>query len=104
MRAAPSVTAYLAAIGRKGGAVGGASKRRGDAAHYRALAARRKRVIYAAIAQHGGRDAGHVCYGRTKDEARLLARDRTTMSIVVRRELVSAEGLAQLVAAGKITA
>ena len=33
-----AISEYLADIGRKGGAVTGASKRRGDAGHYAALA------------------------------------------------------------------
>jgi hypothetical protein len=40
----PQIKAYLSAIGRKGGSAGrGDAKRRGDSAHYRAMAARRRK-------------------------------------------------------------
>ena len=54
------------------------------------------KYLYAAIAQYDNRDAGHVCYGRTKDEARTKARQRTTMSVVIRRERASHEHIATL--------
>ena len=57
--------------------------------------------IYAAIAQYGGRDAGHVCYGRTRDEARHGAR-RSQMSVVIRRERATDTQIQRLVAVGKL--
>lgn len=63
---------------------------------------RKRKTIWAAIAQYSGRDAGHVCYGHTKDEARAKARLQTTMSVVVRRELVSISQVRALKAIGKI--
>ena len=61
-----------------------------------------RHAIYAATAQFGGKDAGHVCYGRTADEARAKAKTRTTMSVVVKRELLTAPQLAALGRAGKL--
>lgn len=60
-------------------------------------------TIYSAIAQFGGKDAGHVADGRTKDEARRRGRALTTMTIKVKRVVgVSASTVAALVAIGKL--
>lgn len=59
--------------------------------------------IWAAIAQHDGRDAGHICYGWTKSEARTKARAKTSRSFVIRREKASSESVAALEAAGKLS-
>ena len=58
--------------------------------------------VWAAIAQFNGKDAGHVCYGRTRAEARAKARARTTTSVIIRRETMTAEDVAALVAVGKL--
>lgn len=60
------------------------------------------RTIYAAIAQYSGRDAGHVCYGRTRDEAREKASHQTTMSVVIRRERATLAQIAALEAVAKL--
>jgi hypothetical protein len=56
------------------------------------------RYAYQAVAQYDNRDAGHVCYGATKDEARAHARERTQMSIVVRRVRVTPDHYAAIAA------
>lgn len=68
------------------------------------MATTQTRNIYAAIAQHSGRDAGHICYGRTKEAARATASARTTMTFVVRRERATDAEIAALVAVGKLSA
>lgn len=58
--------------------------------------------VWAVIAQFSGKDAGHVCYGRSRAEAREKARTRTTMSVIIRRETMTADDVAALVAVGKL--
>lgn len=61
-----------------------------------------RQAIYAAIAQYGNRDAGHVCYARTKDEARTKATTHTTMTVVIRRELATPDQIDALERVGKL--
>ena len=62
-------------------------------------------TLYTAVAQYAGRDAGHVAYGRTPDEARRRARIRTAMTIRVRCERGIHESyVSALVVVGKIDA
>ena len=58
--------------------------------------------VWVAIAQFSGKDAGHVCYGRSREDARQKAGTMTTMSVVIRRETMTAEDVAALVAVGKL--
>lgn len=51
----------------------------------------RLRYAYQAVAQYNNRNAGHVCYGVTKDACRTRAGTRTSMSIAVRRVRVTPE-------------
>jgi hypothetical protein len=62
----------------------------------------RRRWIYAAIAQHDGMNAGHVCYGLSPDDARIKARAKTNASFVVRREAATAEQVEELRKVGKL--
>jgi len=57
------------------------------------------RRAYQAIAQYSGKDAGFVCFGSTEDRCRAYAHTRTTMTIEVRRVMVSAETWARIIAA-----
>ena len=47
------------------------------------------RYAYEAIAQFSGKPAGHVCYGRTKEECYRRAHRVTSMTVRVRRCLVT---------------
>ena len=48
----PHVSSYLSTLGRKGGQATGPTKRRGDAAHYKALAAK---AVAARLAKKGAK-------------------------------------------------
>lgn len=56
----PSISAYLASIGRKGGSRKGASKRRGGAEHYRKLAQLAKEAKEAKKAPVDSRVISHI--------------------------------------------
>jgi hypothetical protein len=93
---------HAVALGRKGGSVSSERKTAAVRENARRPRPAARKHVYAAIAQYSGKDAGHVCYGLTRDEAREKARARTTMTVVVRREAITPELLERLRQVGKI--
>jgi hypothetical protein len=104
----PTPASEISAAARHLGAIGGKANTPAQQAHRQRLhessphAGRPRRTLWAAIARMDGKDAGHVCYGLTKDECRAKARQQTTVSFVIRRGRATQGQIAALIAVGKV--